>query len=249
MIAASLFHVLNHALFKGLLFLSAGGVVMATGTRHLEALGGLIRRMPWTALFFLVGALAVSGLPPLNGFASEWLTFQALLLGFASLPGVARMNFPLAGALLAMTSALVAACFVKAFGTAFLALPRSRAATGAHESPAVMLVPQGLLAALCIGARLVSRRRLAHDRARCWSRCPGCAYRAGAPQTALTMAPGPAGFDHVTPMALALTLAAGRRCGRLPGRCDSGPRACPRGGAAASSARAPNTRGRRSRSP
>lgn len=207
-IAASLFHVLNHALFKGLLFLSAGGMVMATGTRHLEALGGLIRRMPWTALFFLVGALAVSGLPPLNGFASEWLTFQALLLGFASLPGVTRMNFPLAGALLAMTSALVAACFVKAFGTAFLALPRSRAATGAHESRAVMLVPQGLLAALCIGVGLwpgVIVRTIDTVLVS----LPGLRVPAGAQPAALTLAPGPAGFDHVTPMALALTLAAG----------------------------------------
>ena len=206
-VAASLFHVLNHALFKALLFLSAGGVVMATGTRHLEALGGLIRRMPWTALFFLVGALAVSGLPPLNGFASEWLTFQALLLGFASLPGVARMTFPLAGALLAMTSALVAACFVKAFGTAFLALPRSRSATGAHESLAVMLVPQGLLATLCIGVGLLPGVVLRSIDTVLVS-LSGLRVPPGAAQTALTLAPGPSGFDHVTPMALALTLAA-----------------------------------------
>jgi hydrogenase-4 component B len=207
-IAASLFHVLNHALFKGLLFLSAGGAVMATGTRHLEALGGLIRRMPWTALFFLVGALAVSGLPPLNGFASEWLTFQALLLGFASLPGVTRMNFPLAGALLAMTSALAAACFVKAFGTAFLAFPRSRAATDAHESPGVMLVPQGLLAALCLGVGLFPGAVL-RTIGTVMVSLPGLRLFRGAPQAALTMAPGPAGFDHVAPMALSLALVAG----------------------------------------
>ena len=83
-IAASLFHVLSHALFKGLLFLSAGGVVMATGTRQLEEMGGLAKRMPWTALFFLVGAAAISGLPLLNGFVSEWLLFQALLQGFTA---------------------------------------------------------------------------------------------------------------------------------------------------------------------
>ncbi len=81
-IAASLYHVLNHAVFKGLLFLGAGGVVMATGTLQIEHFGGLLRRMPWTGAFFLVGAMAISGLPPLNGFASEWLTFQAFLFGF-----------------------------------------------------------------------------------------------------------------------------------------------------------------------
>lgn len=207
-IAASLFHVLNHALFKGLLFLSAGSVVMATGTRHIEELGGLIRGMPWTALFFLVGALAVSGLPPLNGFASEWLTFQALLMGFASLPGVTRMSFPLAGALLAMTSALVAACFVKAFGTAFLAFPRGRAATDAHESPAVMLVPQGLLAALCIGVGLFPGAVL-RTIGTVMVSLPGLRLPRDAPQATFTMAPGPAGFDHVVPLALGLTLMAG----------------------------------------
>ncbi|MEO8501186.1 MAG: proton-conducting transporter membrane subunit, partial [Vicinamibacteria bacterium] len=83
-IAASLTHILNHAIFKGLLFLGAGSVVMATGTREIEQFGGLLRRMPWTGLCFLIGAMAISGLPLLNGFPSEWLTFQALLLGFTS---------------------------------------------------------------------------------------------------------------------------------------------------------------------
>jgi hydrogenase-4 component B len=207
-IAASLFHILNHALFKGLLFLSAGSVVMASGTRRFEELGGLIRRMPWTAAFFLIGALAVSGLPPLNGFASEWLTFQALLLGFASLPGVTRMNFPLAGALLAMTSALAAACFVKAFGTAFLAFPRSRAATDARESPAIMLAPQGWLAALCVGVGLFPGAVLGTIGAVVDS-LPGLRLPRGASPDIFSMAPGPAGFDHVTPLALGLTLAAG----------------------------------------
>ena len=206
-IAASLFHVLNHALFKGLLFLSAGSVVMASGVRHLEELGGLIRRMPWTAAFFLVGALAVSGLPPLNGFASEWLTFQALLLGFASLSGVTRMNFPLAGALLAMTSALAAACFVKAFATVFLALPRSRAATDADESPAIMLVPQGWLAVLCVGVGLFPGAVLGAIGAVVTS-LPGLRLAPGAPSDPLTMSVSP-GFDHVAPAALAVTLAAG----------------------------------------
>ena len=92
---------------------------MATGTRQIERFGGLLRRMPWTGLFFLVGAMAISGLPLLNGFPSEWLTFQALLLGFTSTPGMVRLNFPLAGAMLALTTALAAACFVRAFGISF----------------------------------------------------------------------------------------------------------------------------------
>ncbi|RPI49597.1 MAG: hydrogenase 4 subunit B, partial [Acidobacteria bacterium] len=144
--AASLVHVLNHAVFKGLLFLGAGGVVMATGTRHVEQLGGLLRRMPWTGVFFLVGALSISSVPLLNGFISEWLTFQALLLGFASTPGLVRLNFPVGGAILALSAALAAACFVKAFGISFLALPRSAAAADARESPTVMLAPQAFLA-------------------------------------------------------------------------------------------------------
>src|SRR5439155_7567234 len=122
-VAASLFHVLNHAVFKGLLFLGAGGVVTSTGTRQLEHLGGLVRRMPWTALFFLVGAMAIAGLPPLNGFASEWLTFQAFLFGFFhSTDPFVHFLFPAGAAVLALTTALAAACFVKAFGITFLAL-------------------------------------------------------------------------------------------------------------------------------
>jgi hydrogenase-4 component B len=150
-IAASLYHVLNHAVFKGLLFLGAGGVVLATGTRQIEEFGGLLRRMPWTGLFFLVGAMAISGLPPLNGFASEWLTFQAFLFGFrGSTEPLVHFLFPLGGALLALTTALAAACFVKAFGISFLALPRSLPSAEARESPAVMLVPQAFLAVLCV---------------------------------------------------------------------------------------------------
>ena len=142
-LAASLYHVLNHAVFKGLLFLGAGGVFMATGTRQIEQLGGLLRRMPWTAVFFLVGAMAISGLPPLNGFASEWLTFQAFLFGFrGSGEPLVHLLFPIGGALLALTTALAAACFVKAFGMTFVALPRSPVAEAARESSLVMLAPQ-----------------------------------------------------------------------------------------------------------
>jgi hydrogenase-4 component B len=153
-ITASLAHVLNHALFKGLLFLGAGGVVMATGQRQIEQFGGLLRRMPWTGVFFLVGAMAISGLPLLNGFMSEWLTFQALLLGFATSSGLVRLTYPLAAAMLALTAALAAACFVRAFGISFVARPRSAAAADADESPFVMLLPQGLLAVLCLALGL-----------------------------------------------------------------------------------------------
>ena len=149
-VAGSLAHVLNHAVFKGLLFLGAGSVVIATGRRHIEQFGGLLRRMPWTGAFFLVGAMAISGLPLLNGFVSEWLIFQALLLGFATTTGLVRLTYPLAAAMLALTSALAAACFVRAFGITFLARPRSAAAHQAHESPVGMVVPQGFLAVLCL---------------------------------------------------------------------------------------------------
>jgi hydrogenase-4 component B len=149
-IAASLAHVLNHAAFKGLLFLGAGSVVMRTGSRQLEQFGGLLPRMPWTGLCFVLGAVAISGLPPLNGFVSDWLTFQALLLGFSATPGFIRLIHPLSAALLALTSALAAACFVRVVGICFLALPRSAAAAAAREVPPIMLVPQVTLALLCL---------------------------------------------------------------------------------------------------
>ncbi|HXB74362.1 MAG TPA: hydrogenase 4 subunit B [Candidatus Acidoferrales bacterium] len=148
-LVAALFHTMNHAIFKGLLFLAAGSVVQATRTRNMEQMGGLVRRMPATALFFLVGAVAISGLPPLNGFVSEWLTYQALLAGFGTTQSLTRVMFPVAGSLLALTAALAAACFVKAFGIPFLALPRSQAAANAGECSHAMQVGMGLLAAAC----------------------------------------------------------------------------------------------------
>jgi hydrogenase-4 component B len=149
-LVAGLFHTLNHGVFKCLLFLGAGAVVHSTGTRNMESYGGLIRRMPATALYFLIGAIAISGLPPLNGFVSEWLTYQALLGGFGATAAMTRLAFPVAGALLALTAALAAACFVKAFGITFLALPRSEAAERAHESRPAMQAGMALLAVLCI---------------------------------------------------------------------------------------------------
>jgi hydrogenase-4 component B len=147
---AGLYHTMNHAVFKALLFLGAGAVLHSTKTRNMEALGGLIRTMPKTAFFFLVGAVAISALPPLNGFVSEWLTYQALLQGFGTTDALVRLVFPLSGAMLALTGALAAACFVKAFGITFLAQPRSEAARTAHEASPTMLVGMGILTAACL---------------------------------------------------------------------------------------------------
>lgn len=147
---AGLFHTLNHGVFKSLLFLGAGSVLHATRTRNMEEMGGLIRRMPSTALYFLIGAIAISGLPPLNGFVSEWLTYQALLAGFGATTELTRVVFPIAGALLALTAALAAACFVKAFGITFLALPRSTEAEAAREVAISMRSGMAMLALACV---------------------------------------------------------------------------------------------------
>jgi len=209
-VAASLYHVLNHAVFKGLLFLGAGGVVTATGTRHIEEYGGLLRRMPWTGLFFLVGAMAISGLPPLNGFASEWLTFQAFLFGFRdSTQPLVLFVFPVAGALLALTTALAAACFVKAFGISFLALPRSRAAADAQESPVVMLAPQAFLMTLCVALGLFPGAVL-HVLDGVVTALPGLQARTGPMlDGGLAMVSGLESFDRVMPILLAAALIGG----------------------------------------
>jgi len=147
---AGLYHAINHAIFKALLFLGAGAVVHATHTRNMEEMGGLIKRMPKTAFCFLMGAVAISALPPLNGFVSEWLTYQSLLQGFGTTESLVRLMFPLSGAMLALTGALAAACFVKAFGITFLAQPRSEHAARAHEAAPTMVAGLGLLTAACV---------------------------------------------------------------------------------------------------
>jgi hydrogenase-4 component B len=154
-LAAALYHTVNHAAFKALLFLGAGAVMHGAGTRDLEAMGGLIKRMPWTAAAFLVGALAIAALPPLNGFVSEWLTFQALLQnGLIPRPEL-NLVFVLALAGLALTGGLAVACFVRAFGIAFLALPRSEGATNAHEAGPAMRTGMALLGMACVGLALL----------------------------------------------------------------------------------------------
>jgi hydrogenase-4 component B len=145
----ALYHCINHAAFKGLLFLGAGSVLHATHTRNMEKMGGLIKRMPWTALFFLIGSTAISALPPLNGFVSEWLVFQSLLGGFSIPKPELAILMPVAVGMLALTSGLAAACFVKAFGISFLAIPRSTEVEEAHESPFSMLFGMALLALAC----------------------------------------------------------------------------------------------------
>ena len=208
-VSAGLYHVFNHAIFKGLLFLGAGNLVMATGTRQIEQFGGLLRRMPWTGLFFLVGAMAISGLPPLNGFASEWLTFQAFLYGFGgSTEPLVHLLFPVGAALLALTTALAAACFVKAFGISFLALPRSQGAAGACEAPAVMLAPQALLAGICVVLGLFPGYVL-RVLGRALSPLPGLQPQTARVAQGLVMASGDGRFDHVVPLAFAAVLACG----------------------------------------
>ena len=152
---AALLHVFNHSIFKSLLFFGAGAVLTATGERDMEHLGGLIHRMPKTAFTFLVGCVAISALPPLNGFVSEWLTFQAILLS-PQLP-VWGLKFlvPAVGALLALSAALAAACFVKAFGVTFLGRPRTRAAERAHEADPFSLSAMFIFAALCLIAGIL----------------------------------------------------------------------------------------------
>jgi len=144
--AGALLHVLNHSLFKGLLFLSAGSVAHATGTRDLDRLGGLGHRMPWTSAAFLAGAWAICGLPPLNGFVSEWF----LYLGSFRALALSRWPWSVGVlAALALIGALALACFAKAFGAVFLGMARTRAAEDIHESPRSMLVPMGVLVLAC----------------------------------------------------------------------------------------------------
>lgn len=144
--AGALLHILNHSLFKPLLFLGAGALIHAADTRLADLMGGLSRRMPWTAGFFLVGALAICGLPPLNGFAGEFLLYAAFFTDASSAP-VPYLS--LAAPLLALIGGLAALCFVKLYGVVFLGHPRTAAAAHGHEADWRMLAPMGALALLC----------------------------------------------------------------------------------------------------
>lgn len=154
-LTAALFHVFNHSLFKSLLFFGAGAVLTSTGERDMEKLGGLIHRMPVTSFAFLVGCVAISALPPFNGFASEWLAFQAILQS-PDLPQWAlKMAVPAVGGLLALSAALAAACFIKAFGITFLGRPRTTAASEVAEVDRFSLGAMCVLASLCLLAGIL----------------------------------------------------------------------------------------------
>jgi len=154
-LTAGLFHVFNHSLFKSLLFFGSGAVLATTGERDLDRLGGLIHRMPQTAFVFLVACTAISALPPFNGFVSEWLTFQAILLS-PQLPSWGlKLLVPTVGALLALAAALAAACFVRAFGVAFLGRPRTDVVASAQETDAWSLAAMYVLATLCLIAGIL----------------------------------------------------------------------------------------------
>jgi hydrogenase-4 component B len=148
-LCGSVLHVWNHATFKALLFLGAGSVIHAVHTREIDQLGGLAKRMPWTALAFLVGAVSICGLPPLNGFVSEFLIYVGLFrsLGYGEGPSFAGAAF--GAPALALIGALAVACFVKVFGAVFLGTARSEHAARAHESPPSMLGPMAVLAGCC----------------------------------------------------------------------------------------------------
>jgi hydrogenase-4 component B len=152
-LAGGLLHVWNHGLFKALLFLGAGSVLHATGTREMSQLGGLWRTMPWTAGLFTLGAVAISGLPPLNGFVSEWLVFLGLFDAMSARGPAAWTAVP-AAVLLGVTGALALACFVKVCGVVFLGLPRSKVAGQAHECGWPMRIPMIVLGAACVAIGL-----------------------------------------------------------------------------------------------
>ena len=147
---AGLFHLFNHGLFKTALFLGAGEIEMQTGIRDMEKLGGIARLMPWTAVAVLIALMSMAALPPLNGFASEWLLYQSLFQLSASKVFIARLLGPLLAVGLALTGALALMCIAKVFGVTFLGAPRSQAAADATPAPLAMTLGSLLPALLCI---------------------------------------------------------------------------------------------------
>jgi hydrogenase-4 component B len=194
-LAGGLLHVWNHGLFKSLLFLGAGSVLHATGTREMSRLGGLWRAMPWTAALFALGAVAISGLPPLNGFVSEWLVYLGLF-DAVNARGAAALGAVAAVVLLAMTGALALACFIKVCGVVFLGAPRSAAARQAHECGPCMRGPMLVLAGACVALGLAPavawpalvRATAAWNPAWSGTTAPGSLVLIGAANLALTAA-------------------------------------------------------------
>ncbi|MBI2393949.1 MAG: hypothetical protein HYV09_30545 [Deltaproteobacteria bacterium] len=185
--AGALLHTWNHGIFKALLFLSAGSAVHAAGTREIDRLGGLSKKMPATAGAFAVGAIAICGLPPLNGFVSELLVYLGLARACAATPGPLFAAGAIGAPALALVGALAVACFVKAYGAVFLGEPRTEAARHVHESGPAMLGPMATLAVLCVligvGPVLVAP---ALDRALVSIGGSGAPVRSAAPLSLLT---------------------------------------------------------------
>jgi len=169
---AVLYHALNHSFMKSLLFCGTGAVLHSTGERNLGRLGGLIHRMPWVAWLSLVGALALAGLPPLNGFVSEWLLLQAFLFAHQVPQTFVNMLLPLGAALVALAAALAAYVMVKFYGVIFLGQPREPMLSQAHDAGllertgllwlALGCVALGLLPTQVVGALRIVTRQLAH---------------------------------------------------------------------------------------
>jgi len=147
---ASLYHLLNHSAYKTLLFMGAGVVESAAGTRSLNRMGGLIKHLPWTALFVLAGVLSIAAMPPFNGFVSEWLTLQSLLRSVELASTSTKGAFILAGVALALTAGLAVTCFVRAFAMGFLGMPRSQAPSAIHDARKSTLIPMAFLAFACL---------------------------------------------------------------------------------------------------
>jgi hydrogenase-4 component B len=153
-LSGAMLHVWNHSLFKSLLFFNAGAIIHATQTREMDLLGGLAQRMPRAAALFFVGAIAISALPPLNGFASEWLLYLGFFHALDPSLGKPGAAVALAAVVLATIGAMAVACFVKVLGTVFLGAPRSRTACNAHDPQPSMIVPMATLSAACLGLGL-----------------------------------------------------------------------------------------------
>jgi len=149
-LTAALLHCLNHSIFKGGLFLGAGSIHYSTHSKNMEQMGGLIKRMPATAVFFLICALSISGVVPFNGFIGEWLIYQSAFASISPVNAVLNIIYIIAAAALALAGALAAACFIKLFGISFLGLPRSEHASHAREVPLFMNLGTGILASLCL---------------------------------------------------------------------------------------------------
>jgi hydrogenase-4 component B len=153
--SGALFHVFNHAMFKGLLFLAAGSAAHSAGTRDIDRLGGLLKKMPGTGVTFLIGSVAIAGLPPLNGFAGEFLVYLGAFSGIVTMNALPAVSLAAAATSLALIGGLAAACFAKAFGAVFLGEPRTEAAARARENGISMTFPMAVLACVCVAAGLL----------------------------------------------------------------------------------------------